>query len=140
MGLLGADISGRDVADQPFSVGDRHQSGLKVHVTSRLAELGGTVSDGTVGLPHVPVAIFAVDPERWRPNSRFVHVLRSDRSGQFRARGFPAGDYVVAAVLDGELGDFYDSEVLQLLASQAQRIMLTPEQPQKMELKPVLLP
>jgi protocatechuate 3,4-dioxygenase beta subunit len=119
-------LGGRDVADAPIDVrGTERMTGAVVVLTDRTTEVSGTVRDSR-GNPSVEatVVFFPADSDYWGPASRRISAVRPDQTGQFVARGLPAGDYFVAAVEVVEQGEWFDPQFLEALRSGAQRVSL----------------
>src|SRR5690606_27490338 len=62
------------------------------YVSGRVTNGRGTAAREAV------VLLFADDPGRWTPDSRFIRTARTDREGRFDAGGVPPGRYVAAAI------------------------------------------
>ena len=120
---------GVDVTDEVLSFGTRADSiaNLEVVLTTRAATLSGTVSDerNRPVLDYTAV-VFAIDPRRWYPQSRFVKFSRPRPDATFSFQGLPAGEYYVAAVntMQGDElgGEWQDSSFLDTISRGATRI------------------
>jgi hypothetical protein len=103
---------GIDVTDTPldFAV-DVNE--LEIELTTRTTTVSGGVSDdrGRVALD-ATVIVFADDPRKWGPRSRFVQSARPDQQGRFTIKGLPPGKYVAIAVDLLEPGEERDPELL----------------------------
>lgn len=112
---------GGDVTDSGFEVPTSGSlDGLVVELTSRHAEISGTVVDaaGTAARDYV-VIVYAQDPLRWPSPSRYIQVGRPDQDNVFRVR-LPAGDYFAAAFeLEDPNVSLNDPDVLQQLRDRA---------------------
>jgi hypothetical protein len=56
--------------------------------------------------------VFADDPGKWGPHSRFIPSARPDQQGRFSIRGRPPGRYVAVAIDYLESDEERDPEVL----------------------------
>jgi hypothetical protein len=63
--------------------------------------------------------IYADDPNRWGPMSRYVGAARPDQQGQFEVKGLPSGNYLALAVEYLEEGQDRDPEFLQQMRPSA---------------------
>jgi hypothetical protein len=86
---------------------------LEIELTQRVTTVTGGVSDdrGRVALD-ATVIVFADDPGKWGPHSRFIESARPDQQGRFSIHGLPAGTYVAIAVGYLEPGEERDPDVL----------------------------
>lgn len=105
-------LEGVDVTDTPLDFAT-DVDGLEIELTQRLTTVSGGVSDerGAVALD-ATVVVFADDPEKWGPHSRFIGSARPDQQGRFTIRGLPAGRYVAIAVGYVEPGEEQDPDLL----------------------------
>lgn len=92
-------VNGRDITDRTVMLGGGVRvTGVDIVVTDRVSALRGMVRAGReVAGEGAVVVVFATDPERWFPTSRYVRTERPGRDGRYRMRGVPAGDYWVTA-------------------------------------------
>jgi len=68
--------------------------------------------------------VFAEDPARWTPASRFIVRAQSEADGRFSIIGLPAGRYRAAALDALDYGDERDPELLSRLKSKAAPIAI----------------
>jgi hypothetical protein len=103
---------GVDVTDTPLDFAS-DIDGLEIELTERLTTISGGVSDdgGSVALD-ATVIVFADDPGKWGPRSRFIESARPDQKGRFTIRGLPPGRYVAIAVGYLEPGEERDPDLL----------------------------
>ena len=103
---------GADLTDTPLDFATDVDE-LEIELTDRATTVSGGVSDdrGRVALDST-VIVFADDPGKWGPHSRFVQSARPDQQGRFTIRGLPAGKYVAIAVEDLEPDEEADPELL----------------------------
>ena len=71
------------------------------------------------------VVVFLASYEQMPPMSRRVKSARSATDGSFRISGLPAGDYLVAAVPRLQGSEWQNPELLQQLASRAERVTVS---------------
>jgi len=86
---------------------------LEVELTRRVSTVSGDVVDdrGAVALDGT-VIVFADDPEKWGPRSRFIASARPDQRGRFTIRGLPPARYVAIVVGYLEPGEEGDVDLL----------------------------
>jgi hypothetical protein len=113
---------GADVTDVGFDLPNSSTvDGVVVVMTTRHNQITGTVVDES-GAPvrDCVVVLFAQDPQRWTPGTRFLAVSRPDGDNVFHVR-VPAGDYLAAAFEQVETAGpgFTDPDILQQLRDHA---------------------
>ena len=106
-------LEGVEVTDTPLDFAT-DVDGLEIELTQRLTTVSGGVSDdrGALALD-ATVVVFADDPGKWEPNSRFIESARPDQQGRFTIRGLPPGRYVAIAVRYLEPGEERDPDLLE---------------------------
>ena len=88
--------------------------GLEIELTQRLTTVSGGISDDRGGVAlDTTVIVFADDPGKWGPHSRFIESARPDQQGRFTIRGLPPGWYVAIAVGYLQPGEERDPDVLE---------------------------
>ena len=104
---------GLDVTDTPLDFA-ADIDGLEIELTEQLTTISGGVSDdgGSVALD-ATVIVFADDPAKWGPHSRFIESARPDQKGRFTIKGLPPGRYVAIAVGHLEPGEERDPDLLE---------------------------
>ena len=115
-----ATVEAKDAADLHVQVdGTRNLAGINVTLTSRRAEVAGTVSNAAgAPAPDHTMLLFPADRRMWLPQSRRIHLVQVGPDGRYAIRGLPAGEYRLAALLDPEPGREFDPEFLaQVLAT-----------------------
>ena len=123
--------NGVDVTDMPLPFGRSSQSltAIDVVLTSRVAEITGTVVDSR-NRPAIDAAIVVFPPDRalWYSATRFIGYAELERDGTFSVRGLPPGDYHVAAIdkrlTSDVFGDLRDPDVLESLVAASKRVTL----------------
>lgn len=118
--MLTAD--GADITDTGFDLPvSGTVDGVVVVMTTRHNQITGTVFDES-GAPvrDCVIVLFAQDPQRWTPGTRFLAVSRPDSDNVFHVR-VPAGDYLAAAFEQVETAGpaFTDPDILQQLREHA---------------------
>lgn len=115
---------------------------MLLELTTKRAEIAASVSDGA-GAPvrDCVVVLFARDPSRWVPQTRYFAVGRPDAEAVFHSRP-PAGDYFVVAFEDTEtnIGLFADPEILMQLRDRATPVSLPEGDVTKVQLGLVVPP
>jgi hypothetical protein len=112
--LEAAVLNGRDVLDFPLDIEPNDAlSGMVLTFTDRVQELSGTLQDAMGRpTPDYTIVLFPADNRYWMPQSRRILSTRPSTDGTFSLRGFPAGQYRLAAVTDAEPGEWYDPAFL----------------------------
>ena len=129
--------NGADVTDRPIATPlGTEVSGLVVTITGKTAALSGAVqtAKGEATIDYA-VILFAADPARRGPSSRFTRTARPDSNGRFTVTTLPAGDYLAAAVEDVEPGQETDPEFIERLAPTATSVTLTEGEKKTVTLK-----
>jgi hypothetical protein len=128
--------NGRDITDDVVDFKDGEVDDVEVVATNRVASVHGTVTD-RAGDPvsDYTVVVFAADPAKWGPWSRFVMAVRAAQDGSFVMRGLPPGDYYAVA-LPGTIGTMWqDPEFLKPLRDEATGLLVGPGEAKKVPLK-----
>jgi hypothetical protein len=118
-------LDGRDVTDSPIEVKSENVTGLNVIFTDRISSLSGSVRDAR-GNPvsDVTVIAFPSDERLWFPQARQIMTVRTDRTGAYKIVSIPAGDYLVVAVDDVELGEWFDPAFLDQIRAHATKVRI----------------
>lgn len=112
--LDSAIFDGRDTADLNLQIdGSRSITGVELKLTSRRAEIGGTLTNAS-GAPvtDYQVILFPVERRFWVPQSRRIQIAQPGPDGKFRFLLLPPGDYRIAALADIEPGRQFDPDWL----------------------------
>lgn len=117
-------LGGRELLDAPIEL-RADEDGAVITFSDRPSELSGRVTDPT-GAPWVDgfVVVFSVDRNRWFFQSRRVAGARPNGDGRYMVRNLPPGEYFVLAYDDIMTGEWFDSALLEQLASRATRIRI----------------
>jgi hypothetical protein len=119
-------VNGLDVTDSRIALGLGQQADARIVLTSRAAEVGGTVASGGGPGAGMSVVVFHEDPSKWTPPFRSVRAARADGRGRFRIEGLPPGErYLVVATDFLEEGEHYDPEFLSRMREAAVAFGLT---------------
>ena len=126
---------GVDVSDTPLDFA-ADVDGLEIELTQQTTTVSGGVSDdrGKVALD-ATVIVFADDPGKWGPHSRFIESARPDQQGRFTIRGLPAGRYVAIAVGYLQPGEERDPDALEAWRKAATPFTLTEGETRALDLK-----
>jgi hypothetical protein len=96
-----------------------------VFLTNRVSRIIGTVTTDRGGpAKEYAVVIYADDPDRWEPMTRYIESARPDQQGQFEIKGLPPGNYLALAVEYLEEGQDRDPEFLQQMRPYATSVQL----------------
>jgi hypothetical protein len=115
-------IGGQEALDVPFSL-ERSAADAVVTLTDAPPELSGTVLDSSGRpAPDYSVVVFSADRQHWTPQSRRIQSVRPTAAGKYIVRNLPAGDYLIAAVVDVEPGEWFDPNYLQQLSGSSLKI------------------
>jgi protocatechuate 3,4-dioxygenase beta subunit len=115
---------GRDLTDNPVEfVSDL--TDIEVVLTNCLTTISGAVRDARgTGLPDAAVVVFADDPQKWGPFTRYVRSGRLDQTGRFTIRGLPPGRYQAVALERLEEGAEGDPALLARLRGRGIPVVL----------------
>jgi protocatechuate 3,4-dioxygenase beta subunit len=98
---------------------------LRLVVSKTAARVEGqTVTRDGKPTADCTVVVFAEEPGRWTPASRFIRAARPDDAGRFTVAGLPAGRYRAAAREFVAEGQWEDPEFLTGLVATATRFEL----------------
>jgi hypothetical protein len=117
-------IADRDVTDSPIELRPRDTvPDVAIVFTDQVAEINGTVTspDGTAATDYT-VLVFTTDRSLWRPQARRIMTARPDRTGKYRIRGVPPGEYFVVLVDPTEQGEWFDPRYLDTQRTGASRV------------------
>jgi hypothetical protein len=104
---------GVDVTDTPLDFA-ADVDGLEIELSRQMTTVSGGVSDDRGGVAlDATVIVFADDPAKWEPHSRFIESARPDQQGRFKIQGLPPGRYVAIAVGYLQPGEEQDPDLLE---------------------------
>jgi hypothetical protein len=115
-----------DYADAPFTVPESGaMQPLDVTFTKQTQSLSGTLQDST-GRPATSytVVVFSADRNYWTTQTRRVAAARPATDGSFNFPTLPSGDYLMAAVTSVEDQQWFNSEFLAGLVSNAIKVSI----------------
>lgn len=123
-----AAIGGQDALDIPIEIkGNQNLGSVTITFTDRQTELSGTMIDSrSQPATDYTLVVFPSDPRYWMRNARRIQTARPATDGRFTFRNLPAGEYLLAPVLDLEPGTAYDAMFLQQLEVNGIRLTLQP--------------
>jgi protocatechuate 3,4-dioxygenase beta subunit len=122
--VVGITLDGKDVTDTPIEFNGRDRVGVEVMLSRRSAIVVGKVSDAdNRPVPGCRIILFAADPGRWTPHSRFVMTATADSQGEFRIPGVSPGSYLSAAI-PADVVAPTDPEFLEAIRSSATALIL----------------
>jgi len=105
-------------------------------MTSRTSVVTGSVAtERGVPAKEYAVVIYADDPNRWGPMSRYLGAARPDQQGQFEVKGLPPGNYLALAVEYLEDGQDRDPDFLQQMRPSATSFQLADGERKVLSLK-----
>src|SRR5262245_5974118 len=124
-----------DVTDTPLDFSTDVDE-LEIELTRQVSAVSGGVSDdhNDVALD-ATVVVFADDPGKWGPRSRFIESARPDQQGKFTIRGLPPGKYMAIAVGYLEPGEERDPDLLQEWRQHGTRFVLSEGETHALDLK-----
>lgn len=123
-----ANVGGQDALDIPVEIkGNQNLPSVQITFTDRQTELTGTLADSrSQPATDYTLVVFPSDSRFWMRSARRIQTARPATDGRFTFRNLPAGDYLLAPVVDLEPGSHYDAGFLQQLEANAVRITLQP--------------
>jgi hypothetical protein len=126
---------GVDITDTPLDF-STDVGGLEIELTQQLTTVSGGVANDRGGKAlDATVIVFADDPAKWGPHSRFINSARPDQDGRFTIRGLPPGRYVAIAVGYLEPGEERDPDLLETWRRTATPFTLSEGKTHVLELK-----
>jgi hypothetical protein len=121
-------IGGQDALDIPIEIkGNQNLPSVSITLTDRQTEVTGTLLDPrNQPATDYTLLVFPADSSLWMRNARRIQTARPATDGRFTFRNLPAGEYLIAPVVDLEAGSQYDAGFLQQLEPSAIRVTLQP--------------
>ena len=135
--LRSAITKGRDLLDGPLQVlpGESF-SDVVLTFSDQHSELSGALqSPAGVAAPEYFVVVFPEDRALWFPGARRIQSTRPATDGTFSVRDLPAGDYLMAALIDLDQADLNDPKFLEALVSSAVRVRLADGEKKQQDLR-----
>ena len=126
---------GVDITDTPLDFAT-DVGGLEIELTQQRTTVSGGISNARGGTAlDATVIVFADDPAKWGPHSRFINSARPDQEGRFTIRGLPPGRYVAIAVEYLEPGEERDPDLLEAWRQSARPFTLLEGETHALDLK-----
>lgn len=126
--LKSVSVGGRDVSDEPLTIGSTDLTGALVTLTDHPSALSGAVRDSAGALEKIAsVLAFPIERERWSgatTATRRERLVRVSTQGTYDIPNLPAGEYFVIAVDDQFTVNWQDPERLQALSRLATRVVI----------------
>jgi uncharacterized protein (DUF2141 family) len=121
-------IGGRDVSEEGFELKDTDVGDMVITLTDRTTSLTGNVRS-PAGAPSATATViaFPADYTTWIANGMTAQRSRTavaTKKGAFAMNGLPAGNYLVAALDDADMGDPRDPTFVVAIAGAATKITL----------------
>jgi hypothetical protein len=111
---------GVDVTDSGLPLAGERVDGVELVLSSRVAALNGTVKDDRErSVTDCTIIVFADDPDRWGPSSRYLFATRPTQNGRYEIAKLPAGHYLAVALDYLEEGQHTDPEYLAQMRAHA---------------------
>ena len=135
--LRSAVVGGRDVLDTGLEFGRAgDMNGATLTMTDRHSELTGTLQT-PAGSPAAGyfVVVFPANRELWMPQSRRVKFARPADDGTFGFRDLPAGEYLMAALVDLDPPALDDPSFLDQLLGVSVKVRINDGQPHTQNLR-----
>jgi hypothetical protein len=132
-----ARLDGRDITDSGMDFrGTEDVSGIQVVLTNRITTVAGSVTnDNGEPLKEYSLVVFADDPSKWSPQSRYIAATRPDQNGQFKIEQLPAGNYLAIALDYLEEGDSSDPDFLGRVRDSATKFGLADGETKSLSMK-----
>jgi protocatechuate 3,4-dioxygenase beta subunit len=106
-------LNGQDFTDTPIDFRNGDVNGIEIVLTDRTTVVSGGVTDERgATVSDAAVVIFAADPAKWGPRTRYIMSARPNQLGRFTVEGLPPGRYLAIALAYLEPGDEQNPERL----------------------------
>jgi hypothetical protein len=123
--IKSAVANGRETFESPLRVTAAEPLEWTLTFTDKPATLTGLLEGpGGRAATEYYILVFPADRAHWTPGSRRVGMTRPATDGTFTLKGLPPGDYLLAALLDLENGEWNDPTVLESLAPASVKVTL----------------
>ena len=121
--------NGRDYSDTPFdTTTGRDIAGVVITLTDQTTILNGSIRDrSSQPAANTAVIVFPADRTRWTNYGISPSRIRSSPGstrGAYTLRGLPAGDYLIVAVDDDQIGRWKDPGFLEIASRVATRFSI----------------
>ena len=128
---------GTDVTDSGLEVRPNEDlSEFEIELTNRTTDISGIVTNSR-GEPvnDYWVVLFAREPEKRRPPTRYVRIARANQDGRFKTTGLPPGEYLAIALDSVDPAEVTDPEFLGRIEARAKRFALSEGETNTLDLK-----
>ena len=127
---------GNDITDAGLEADTRQRiEDVRITLTDVANEVAGIVRDaGGQPVENALVVVMPLTARDWHRASRRLIAQRTDRNGQYRIRGLPAGDYRAFASSDLDQSEIYRRELLEEIAAAGQPLKLGAPQSHALDL------
>ena len=118
-------VNGSDTSDAGLEVKSGQVTDVVVELTTSEAQVSGVVRDRGGRPTATPfVVVFARESAAWTPPSRRIFGVRPDQNGRYLFPDVPAGEYLIAALLDVEPNGWFDPALLAKVAPAASPLVI----------------
>ena len=123
--IKSAVANGREAFEAPLRVNPSEPVDWTITFTDTPTALAGVLegAGGRAATEHY-VLVFSADRTHWTPGSRRVRMTRPGTEGGFTIKGLPPGEYLLAAPLDLETGEWNDPALLEGLVQSSVKVTL----------------
>jgi hypothetical protein len=135
---------GRDIFNAPLELKDADVGDIVITYTDKPAQVTGTVADAAGTKSTSATAyLFPSDYRAWIANGmnqRRARSVRTSSTGSYTAASLLAGDYLIAAIEDGDPSQLQDPAFIDAIARLAQRITIGEGDKRTLDLQLVKVP
>lgn len=123
--LQSARAGSDDLADAEFEV-SLPLTDVRIDFGSKVSELSGRITDAAgQPAPGYFLIVFPKAESQWGWQARRIQQTRPSSDGRYVIRGLPAGEYVMAAVVDVDANEWFEPAFLRELAPASLAITIT---------------
>jgi len=136
--------AGRDIFNAPLELKDAEVGDIVITFTDKAAQLTGNVADAvSTKSAGATVMLFPADYRTWignGMNQRRSRATRTRRTGTYTVPGLLAGDYLIAAIEEGDPNQTQDPVFIEAIARLASRITILEGDKRTLDLQLVKVP
>ena len=135
-------VNGRDASIEPFTL-DADIADVVITCVDTPSAVSGTVRSPTSGPLTATVLLFPADTRGWIASgmpARRLRNMRASRTGAFSTASLLAGDYLIVAIDDADMGDPQDPAFITKIAGVATRITVAEADKKTVDLSIVKVP